>query len=185
MKTKLLLAAGITLSLSAFAQTNSQTIDGVEHMNTTPTFRVTVISRSVQAVNYKHRSGASKLDFAGTDLMPAANGQAKVESKKGYTEIEVEFGNLQKPNDIRHRISDLHFVGDFARRPRSQSGRSPRRRQPSQQTGRHHRPAGLRADRYRGTLLRGAPAQQCGRAGKHSSRGHQGNVQKRSTQSMN
>jgi outer membrane protein OmpA-like peptidoglycan-associated protein len=29
--------------------------------------------------------------------MPAANGQAKVESKKGYTEIEVEFGNLQKP----------------------------------------------------------------------------------------
>jgi outer membrane protein OmpA-like peptidoglycan-associated protein len=29
--------------------------------------------------------------------MPAANGQAKVESKKGYIEIEVEFGNLQRP----------------------------------------------------------------------------------------
>jgi outer membrane protein OmpA-like peptidoglycan-associated protein len=66
-------------------------------MASTPTFRVTVISRSVQAVNYKHRGGATKLDFAGTDLMPAANGQAKVESKKGYIEIEVEFGNLQKP----------------------------------------------------------------------------------------
>jgi outer membrane protein OmpA-like peptidoglycan-associated protein len=51
----------------------------------------------VQAINYKHRGGATKLDFAGTDLMPAANGQAKVESKKGYIEIEVEFGNLQKP----------------------------------------------------------------------------------------
>ena len=62
-----------------------------------PTFHVTVVSRSVQAVNYKHRSGASKLDFAGTDLMPSASGQAKVESKKGYTEIEVEFGNLEKP----------------------------------------------------------------------------------------
>ena len=37
------------------------------------------------------------MDFAGTDLMPSANGQAKVESKKGYIEIEVEFGNLQKP----------------------------------------------------------------------------------------
>ena len=97
LNTKLLLVAGITFSLSAFAQTNSQTIEGVEHMNTTPTFRVAVISRTVQAVNYKHRSGASKLDFAGTDLMPAANGQAKVESKKGYTEIEVEFGNLQNP----------------------------------------------------------------------------------------
>ena len=97
MKSKLYLALGITLSLSAFAQTNSQTSGDVEHMNSTPTFRVTVISRSVQAVNYKHRSGASKVDFAGTDLMPAANGQAKVESKKGYIEIEVEFGSLQEP----------------------------------------------------------------------------------------
>ena len=97
MKTMLLLAAGLTLNLSAFAQTNSQTNLVVEPMTHTPTFRVTVISRSVQAVNYKHRGGATKLDFAGTDLMPAANGQAKVESKKGYIEIEVEFGDLQKP----------------------------------------------------------------------------------------
>ncbi len=97
MKTKLLLAAGLTLSLSAFAQTNSQTNLVVEPMTHTPTFRVTVISRSVQAVNYKHRGGATKLDFVGTDLMPTANGQAKVESKKGYIEIEVEFGDLQKP----------------------------------------------------------------------------------------
>ena len=97
MKTKMLLAVGITLSLSAFAQTNSQTIDGVEHMNTTPTFRVTVISRSVQAVNYKHRSGSSKLDFAGTDLMPSANGVAEVNSKRGSIAIEAEFGDLQKP----------------------------------------------------------------------------------------
>ncbi len=97
MKNKLLLAVGLTLSLSALAQTNSRPSMELEPMAQTPTFRVTVVSRSVQAVNYKHRSGASKLDFAGTDLMPRANGQAKVESKKGYTEIEVEFGNLQKP----------------------------------------------------------------------------------------
>jgi outer membrane protein OmpA-like peptidoglycan-associated protein len=90
-------AAGITLSLSAFAQTNSQTNLTVEPMAHTPTFRVTVVSRSVKAVNYKHRGGATKLDFAGTELMPGANGQAKVESKKGYIEIEVEFGNLQNP----------------------------------------------------------------------------------------
>jgi outer membrane protein OmpA-like peptidoglycan-associated protein len=98
LKTSLLLAVGITLSLSAFAQTNSQ--PNVEPMSSMPIFRVTVTSRSVQAVNYKHRSGASKVDFAGTDLMPSANGQAKVESKKGYTEIEVEFGNLQKPTSF-------------------------------------------------------------------------------------
>ncbi len=97
MKTKLLLAAGITLSLSAFAQTNSQTIDGVEHMNSTPTFRVVVISRSVQAVNYKHRSGSSKLDFAGTTLMPSANGVAEVNSHRGSIVVQAEFGDLQKP----------------------------------------------------------------------------------------
>src|SRR6201981_3885862 len=66
-------------------------------MGYTPVFRVNVVSRAVRAVNYKHRSGATKVDFAGTDLMPEANGQAKVEGKKGYIEIEVEFGNLQKP----------------------------------------------------------------------------------------
>jgi len=66
-------------------------------MAQTPTFRVTVISRTAEAVNYQHRDGATKLGFAGTDLMPRANGEAKVESKKGYIEIEVEFANLEKP----------------------------------------------------------------------------------------
>jgi outer membrane protein OmpA-like peptidoglycan-associated protein len=113
LKIKLLLAVVVALSLSAAAQTNSrpiiplesmssisQEIMAVEPMSPTPTFRVNVISRSVQAVNYKHHDGATKLDFAGTDLMPQANGQAKVESKKGYIEIEVEFGNLQKPTSF-------------------------------------------------------------------------------------
>ena len=95
MKTKLLLAAGMTLSLSAFAQTTSQTT--LEPTNPMPLFRVTVISRSVQAVNYEHRSGSSKVDFTGTDLMPSANGVAEVNSKRGSIAIEAEFGDLQKP----------------------------------------------------------------------------------------
>ncbi len=97
MKNTLLLVAGIALSLSALAQTTSQTSLTVEPMSPTPTFRVNVISRSVQAVNYRHRSGATKLDFAGTNLMTLANGQAQVNSKRGAIEIEAEFGNLEKP----------------------------------------------------------------------------------------
>ena len=69
----------------------------VEPMDDTPTFRVTVVSRTARAVNYQHRGGATKLNFAGTELMPKANGEAKVESKQGYIEIEVEFDELQKP----------------------------------------------------------------------------------------
>ncbi len=56
-----------------------------------------MVSRSVQAVNYEHRSGASRLDFAGTDLMPSANGEAKVNSKRGSIEIDAEFGDLRRP----------------------------------------------------------------------------------------
>src|SRR6202167_5170918 len=85
------------MSLPVVAQTNSQSTVEVERMSSTPTFRVTVISRSVQAINYEHRSGSSKLDFAGTALMPSANGEARVNSKRGSIEIEAEFGNLQRP----------------------------------------------------------------------------------------
>ena len=95
MKTKLFLTVGIALGVSAFAQTNRQTTIVVEPMSPTPIFRVNVVSRSVQAINYEHRSGASKLDFTGTDLMPLANGEAKVNSKRGSIEIDAEFGSLR------------------------------------------------------------------------------------------
>jgi outer membrane protein OmpA-like peptidoglycan-associated protein len=97
VKTTLLFAAAVALSLPAAAQTNSQPAGQVERMSPTPTFRVTVISRSVQAVNYEHRSGSSKLDFAGTSLMPGANGEAHVNSKRGSISIDAYFGNLQGP----------------------------------------------------------------------------------------
>jgi outer membrane protein OmpA-like peptidoglycan-associated protein len=97
VKSKLLLAVAVALSLPAVAQSNSQTMVAVESSNSTPTFRIVVISRSVQAVNYKHRSGSSKLDFVGTTLMPSANGVAEVNSKRGSIAIEAEFGDLQKP----------------------------------------------------------------------------------------
>ena len=56
-----------------------------------------VINRTVQAVNYRHRSGATDVDFAGTALLPSADGKAKVRSKRGTLEVEAEFGNLQNP----------------------------------------------------------------------------------------
>jgi outer membrane protein OmpA-like peptidoglycan-associated protein len=96
VKTKIFLAMA-ALSLSAAAQTVVPASMELEPLGPTPTFRVIIVSRSVPAVNYQHRSGASKLDFAGTDLMPSANGEAKVNSKRGSIEIEAEFGDLQTP----------------------------------------------------------------------------------------
>jgi outer membrane protein OmpA-like peptidoglycan-associated protein len=60
-----------------------------------PVYRVTVTARTAKAINYRHRSGATKIDFRGTELLPLSHGEAKVESKQGYIEIEVEFRNLQ------------------------------------------------------------------------------------------
>jgi len=60
-----------------------------------PVYRVTVVERTMKAVNYRHRGGATKVDFRGTALLPKARGEAKVESKQGYIEIEVEFDDLR------------------------------------------------------------------------------------------
>lgn len=97
MKRMLLFAMGSVLSVSAFAQANQPVAVVVETTGPTSTYRVVVISRSVQAVNYQHRSGASNVDFAGTTLLPLANGNAKVRGKRGTMEVEAEFGNLQNP----------------------------------------------------------------------------------------
>jgi outer membrane protein OmpA-like peptidoglycan-associated protein len=63
--------------------------------NDMPVFRVTVTERTTKAVNYRHRGGATEVDFRGTDLMPEVSGHAKVEGKDGRLGIEAEFAHLQ------------------------------------------------------------------------------------------
>lgn len=63
-----------------------------------PVFRVNVTARTAKAINYRHRGGSTTIDFKGTDRLPKARGEAKVESKQGYIEIEVEFDDLQPAN---------------------------------------------------------------------------------------
>jgi outer membrane protein OmpA-like peptidoglycan-associated protein len=92
-----LFAIGSALSLSVFAQANSQATTVVETTSPTSTYRVVVISRTVQAVNYQHSGGATEVNFVGTVLLPSADGKAKVRSKRGTMEVEAEFGNLQSP----------------------------------------------------------------------------------------
>ena len=65
-----------------------------------PIYHVTVTERTAKAISYQHRSGATKIDFRGTALMPNSHGEAKVESKQGYIEIEVEFRNLQEASQF-------------------------------------------------------------------------------------
>jgi outer membrane protein OmpA-like peptidoglycan-associated protein len=93
----MLLVMGSALSLGVFAQANSQTTIAVESTVPVSRFHMTVTSRTVQAVNYRHRSGATSVNLAGTALLPLSSGDAKVRSKRGTLEVEVEFNNLQSP----------------------------------------------------------------------------------------
>ena len=62
-----------------------------------PIYRVTVVSRTLPAVNYEHRSGPTMIDFQGTVLLPRAKGEATVESKRGRVVIDAKFEHLEAP----------------------------------------------------------------------------------------
>jgi len=75
--------------LTALAQTEPQKADAV------PIYRIIVVARTTQAINYRHRSGATKINFQGTTLMPDARGNAEVASKQGAIHIKSEFQGLE------------------------------------------------------------------------------------------
>ena len=62
-----------------------------------PVFRVSVVGRTVPAVNYRPRSGQTRINFVGTTLMPKSKGWAQVEGEKGYIKIEAHFDDLDGP----------------------------------------------------------------------------------------
>ncbi len=56
-----------------------------------------VISKSTKAFGYQVGGGSTKVDLKGTDLMPQALGEAKVEAKKGAVDVEADIKNLGQP----------------------------------------------------------------------------------------
>jgi len=65
-----------------------------------PTFKVSVVSKSTKAVNYRHRSGSTTVSFVGTSLMPKAQGQAKVDSRSGAISIDANFKDVGAPGQF-------------------------------------------------------------------------------------
>jgi hypothetical protein len=62
-----------------------------------PIYRITVVQRSLSAVNYGRRSGPTKIDFRGTVLAPETRGSAIVEAKAGAVVIHAKFAALDSP----------------------------------------------------------------------------------------
>lgn len=75
--------APLVLSLQFSAAAQSNAAPPTTRPDPQPIYRVTVVSRTLEAVNYEHRGGPTKIDFQGTVLLPKAKGDATVESKRG------------------------------------------------------------------------------------------------------
>src|SRR5689334_2753068 len=60
-----------------------------------PIYRVVVVERTTKAINYRHRSGSTMIDFQGTELLPRARGKAQVDSKQGSIKINAKFDDLE------------------------------------------------------------------------------------------
>ncbi|HVH89164.1 MAG TPA: hypothetical protein VM912_20775, partial [Terriglobales bacterium] len=64
---------------------------------TVPVFRVQVVSRTIEAVNYRHLGGETKIGMLGTTLMPQAKGDAHVDSRHGRVVISAKFDKIGDP----------------------------------------------------------------------------------------
>jgi outer membrane protein OmpA-like peptidoglycan-associated protein len=97
-----LTAAWLLMSAPAvFSQVTNPAPVQVQRAGDNPLYRVTinVVERDIKAVNYRVRGGPTKVDFKGTALLPDAKGDAWVESKKGFIDINAEFENF-KPASV-------------------------------------------------------------------------------------
>ncbi len=91
-----LLASGVLTSGVAFSQPTpnpTQQLAGVSQGQAV--FRVTIVGRTTPAINYRPRRGDTRIDFAGTPLLPKAEGHASVSGEQGYMKIDARFKHLQ------------------------------------------------------------------------------------------
>ncbi len=56
-----------------------------------------LVKKSIKAVGYRVGGGGTKVNLVGTQLLPQAQGEAKVEARPGVTNIEVTVTGLSQP----------------------------------------------------------------------------------------
>jgi hypothetical protein len=61
-----------------------------------PPYEITrnVVVRSMSVIDYRHRTGTTKLDFLATALLPRAHGNIEVKDRHGRTEIEIKLEDM-------------------------------------------------------------------------------------------
>lgn len=95
-----LLFAAAPFLLAQVPNPTQQLSGSVDNGVPQPIFRVTVVSRTIPAINYQHRNGTTKVDLHGTELMPLSKGVADVASNTGATRMTVRFEKLGQPSQF-------------------------------------------------------------------------------------
>ena len=73
---------------------------GQQKNSSVPIYHVTVVQRTLEAVNFQRHSGPTNIDMKGTVLLPKVAGKATVEVKNGYTRIDLELKNISAPTQF-------------------------------------------------------------------------------------
>jgi outer membrane protein OmpA-like peptidoglycan-associated protein len=79
-------------------QASPSTMTQTGTQDNVPIYKIQVVGREIPAINYFHRSSATKIGFQGTSLLPQAKGGAKVEAHLGRTSIDASFEALPPAN---------------------------------------------------------------------------------------
>jgi outer membrane protein OmpA-like peptidoglycan-associated protein len=79
-------------------QSNAAPLTQAGMRDDVPLYKIQVVARDIPAINYFHRSSATKIGFQGTSLMASAKGTAKVEARLGRTSIDASFEGLTPAN---------------------------------------------------------------------------------------
>ncbi len=76
-----------------------QPVQPTQTGNNVPLYRIQVVGRDIPTINYWHRSGSTRINFAGTSLLPQGKGSADVTSKQ-QTQIDAKFQGLVPANSF-------------------------------------------------------------------------------------
>lgn len=81
----------VALSVAALgAQIVRPDVTAPNQQGTVPLYKVTVVGRTINAVNYHVLGGKTSVELRGTTLLPLAHGKAEVQILRGATAIHVE-----------------------------------------------------------------------------------------------